>query len=88
MALQEKTSVLLLDEPFSGLDPMVRDSIVKELIIYIDFGEQTVIMATHEINEIEPLLDEVVAIYNGKILGHKKCGRFKRKRRFVCIKMV
>lgn len=79
LALARKTSVLLLDEPFSGLDPMVRDSIVKSLLSYIDFGEQTVIMATHEINEIEPLLDEVVAIYNGKILGHKNVEDLREK---------
>lgn len=71
LALARKTPVLLLDEPFSGLDPMVRDSIVKSLLSYIDFETQTVIMATHEIHEVEHLLDEVAAIYNGMVFGHK-----------------
>jgi len=71
LALSRKAPILLLDEPFSGLDPMVRDSIVKSLLSYIDFEEQTVIIATHEINEIEPLLDEVVAIYNGNFIGRQ-----------------
>lgn len=69
LALARESSVLLLDEPFSGLDPMVRESIVKGLLSYIDFENQTVVIATHEIDEIEPLLDEVLAIYNGKIIG-------------------
>lgn len=69
LALARETSVLLLDEPFSGLDPMVRESIVKGLLSYIDFEKQTVVIATHEINEMEPLLDEVLAIYNGKVIG-------------------
>ncbi|WP_249310253.1 ABC transporter ATP-binding protein [Bacillus sp. FJAT-49736] len=69
LAISRKAPILLLDEPFSGLDPMVRDSIVKSLLRYIDFEEQTVIVATHEIDEIEPLLDEVVAIYNGNFIG-------------------
>jgi ABC-2 type transport system ATP-binding protein len=69
LALARDTSVLLLDEPFSGLDPMVRDSIVKGLLSYIDFENQTVVIATHEIDEIEPLLDEVIAIQNGKVIG-------------------
>ncbi|MBU8879509.1 ABC transporter ATP-binding protein [Bacillus sp. FJAT-29790] len=68
LALARETSVLLLDEPFSGLDPMVRDSIVKGLLSYIDFENQTVVIATHEIDEIEPLLDEVLAIQNGKVI--------------------
>lgn len=72
LALARDASILLLDEPFSGLDPMVRDSIVTGLISYIDFDKQTVIMATHEISEVESLLDEVLAIQNGKIIGRKQ----------------
>jgi ABC-2 type transport system ATP-binding protein len=68
LALARKASVLLLDEPFSGLDPIVRDSIVKGLISYVDFEHQSVVIATHEIDEIETLLDEVIAIKNGVIL--------------------
>ena len=71
LTLSRKSSVLLLDEPFSGLDPMVRDSIVKSLLSYINFEEQTVIIATHEIDEIEPLLDEVIVIFQGDIIGQK-----------------
>jgi len=71
LALSRKSPVLLLDEPFSGLDPMVRDSIVKSLLSYINFEEQTVIIATHEIDEIEPLLDEVIVIFQGDIIGQK-----------------
>ncbi|MFZ3588523.1 ABC transporter ATP-binding protein [Bacillus sp. DJP31] len=70
--LARDAEVLLLDEPFSGLDPMVRDSIVKSLLQYIDFENQILIIATHEINEIEPLLDEAIAIYYGSIIGHEK----------------
>lgn len=71
LALSRKSLVLLLDEPFSGLDPMVRDSIVKSLLSYINFDEQTVIIATHEIDEIEPLLDEAIVIFYGDIIGQK-----------------
>ncbi|TMU85652.1 ABC transporter ATP-binding protein [Bacillus sp. BHET2] len=70
LALSRKTEVLLLDEPFSGLDPMVRDSIVKGLLSYIDFGNQTVIIATHEIDEIEAILDEAYIIHDGEVKGH------------------
>ncbi len=70
LALSRNAEILLLDEPFSGLDPMVRDSIVKGLLSYIDFGNQTVIIATHEIDEIEGLLDEAFIIQDGKITGH------------------
>lgn len=71
LALSRNTPVLLLDEPFSGLDPMVRESIVKSLLSYINFNEQTVIIATHEIDELEPLLDEAIVIVQGSIIGQK-----------------
>jgi ABC-2 type transport system ATP-binding protein len=70
--LARDSEVILLDEPFSGLDPMVRDSIVQSLLQYIDFENQTLIIATHEIIEIEPLLDEAIAIYYGTIIGQEE----------------
>lgn len=71
LALARKADYILLDEPFSGLDPMVRDSIVKGLLTFLDFGKQTIIIATHEIDEIESLLDEVVLIKNGNFIAHQ-----------------
>lgn len=71
LTLAREVPIILLDEPFSGLDPMVRESIVKSLLSYIHFEEQTVIIATHEIDEIEALLDEVIVIYNGMILDQE-----------------
>jgi ABC-2 type transport system ATP-binding protein len=69
LALSREAPVVLLDEPFSGLDVMVRDSIVRSLLSYIDFGRQMVIMATHEIEEIEKILDEVILIKDGEIIS-------------------
>ncbi|MCK2016859.1 ABC transporter ATP-binding protein [Peribacillus frigoritolerans] len=69
LALSREAPVVLLDEPFSGLDVMVRDSIVRSLLSYIDFGRQMVIMATHEIEGIEKILDEVILIKDGEIIS-------------------
>ncbi|MFZ4452866.1 ABC transporter ATP-binding protein [Salibacterium aidingense] len=69
LTLARDAPVILMDEPLSGLDPMVRDSIVKSLISFIDVERQTVVMTTHEVNEMEPLFDRVIAIKDGKILG-------------------
>lgn len=69
LALARKVPLILMDEPLSGLDPMVRDSIIKSLISYLDLEQQTVIMSTHEVNEVEPILDTVVAVQNGQVCG-------------------
>ncbi|OLN23448.1 spermidine/putrescine ABC transporter ATP-binding protein [Domibacillus antri] len=73
LVLSRQTDVLLLDEPFIGLDPMVRmvrDTIVKGLVSFIDFGKQTVIITTHEITEIEPVLEEAIILEKGTITAH------------------
>ena len=68
LTLARTAPLLLMDEPLSGLDPLARENIIKSLISYIDSEEQTVIMTTHEVAEVEPLLDLVVAIQGGQVL--------------------
>lgn len=70
LSLARNVPVILMDEPFSGLDPMVRNSIVKGLISFIDLEKQLVLITTHEIREVENILDEVIAIKSGTIIGH------------------
>ncbi|SHK62423.1 ABC transporter ATP-binding protein [Desulforamulus aeronauticus] len=69
LVLARRVPLVLMDEPLSGLDPLVRDSIIKSLISYLDLSEQTVIITTHEVTEMEPILDMVVAVQNGNIQG-------------------
>jgi ABC-2 type transport system ATP-binding protein len=71
LTLAREVPVILMDEPLSGLDPMVRDSIVKGLISFIDLENQIVIITTHEIKEVETILDEIIAIKDGRIIGHQ-----------------
>ena len=69
LTLARKVPLILMDEPLSGLDPLVRDSIIKSLISYLDLEQQTVIMSTHEVSEVEPILDTVVAMQSGQVCG-------------------
>lgn len=71
VTLAREADVYLLDEPFSGLDPMVRDDISKGLIRFTNPEWQTVIMSTHEIREVEPLLDEIIVMRGGVIIAHE-----------------
>lgn len=69
LTLARNVPLLLMDEPLSGLDPIVRESIIKGLLSYVDIGKQTLIMTTHEVSEIEPLLDSVIGVKDGEIRG-------------------
>ncbi|MBE1553255.1 ABC transporter ATP-binding protein [Sporosarcina limicola] len=71
VTLGREADYYLLDEPFSGLDPMVRDDIAKGLIRYTDTERQTVFMSTHELKEVEPLLDEIVVLRGGRVIAHE-----------------
>jgi len=71
VTLAREADVYLLDEPFSGLDPMVRDDIAKGLIRFTDPERQTVIMSTHEIREVEPLLDEIIVMRGGRMIAQE-----------------
>ncbi|MFD2615005.1 ABC transporter ATP-binding protein [Paenibacillus gansuensis] len=68
LTLAREVPYILMDEPLSGLDPMVRQSIVKGMISYLDLEVQTLLMTSHEITEIEPVLDSFIAIKDGSII--------------------
>jgi ABC-2 type transport system ATP-binding protein len=71
VTLGREADYYLLDEPFSGLDPMVRDDIAKGLIRFTDPERQTVLLSTHELKEVEPLLDEIVVLRGGRVIAHE-----------------
>ena len=71
VTLGREAKYYLLDEPFSGLDPMVRDDIAKGLIRFTDTEKQTILLSTHELKEVEPLLDEIVVLRDGNVIAHE-----------------
>ncbi|WP_225321619.1 hypothetical protein [Psychrobacillus sp. AK 1817] len=61
----------MLDEPLSGLDPMVRQSIIRGFIQFIDIETQSIILSTHELKDMEPILDEIVVMREGSVIAHE-----------------
>lgn len=72
IALSRKVPLLIMDEPLSGLDPLVREEIIKMIAKYVEMEAQTLIISTHEVTEIEPLLDHVLLVRDGKIILSEK----------------
>lgn len=68
-ALATRTQVLLLDEPTTGLDIQGKDQFRRTLIAGTEAG-QTIIIATHLLAEIEPVLDHVLLLKEGRIDAH------------------
>ncbi|MGE5381078.1 MAG: ATP-binding cassette domain-containing protein [Methylocystaceae bacterium] len=71
LTIARKAPYLLMDEPFSGIDILTREEIVEALIKDYGGGNQTIIISTHEVGEIENLVDQVVFIDRGrfKLIG-------------------
>ena len=65
-ALPFRPRLLVLDEPFSGLDPLVRDEFMDQLLHHA--GEMTILISSHELAEIENVTTHVGFIQAGKVL--------------------
>jgi len=65
-ALPFRPRLLVLDEPFSGLDPLVRDEFMDQLLHHA--GEMTILISSHELAEIENVTTHVGFIEAGKVL--------------------
>ncbi|MEM9928397.1 MAG: ABC transporter ATP-binding protein [Bacteroidota bacterium] len=68
-ALATRTQLLLLDEPTIGLDIQGKDQFRRTLIAGTEAG-QTIIIATHLLGEIEPVLDHVLLLKAGQIAAN------------------
>jgi ABC-2 type transport system ATP-binding protein len=79
-ALSYRPALLVLDEPFSGLDPLVRDELIEGLLDRI--GETTLFLSSHDLAEIESFASHVGYLEQGQLLFSEEMttlsGRFRR----------
>lgn len=67
-ALAYRPELLVLDEPFSGLDPLVRDEFITGLLELAGSEGFAVVLSSHDIEEVDRLADHVVMLNHGKVL--------------------
>lgn len=65
-ALPFRPKLLILDEPFSGLDPLVRDEFMEGLLSQA--GEMTILVSSHELSEIDGVATHVAFLDEGRLL--------------------
>ena len=70
LAMSRAAKLYLLDEPIGGVDPAARDYILNTIISNYS-KDATVVISTHLIEDIEPVLDEAVFLKDGKIFAHR-----------------
>jgi ABC-2 type transport system ATP-binding protein len=67
-ALAAKPDLLLLDEPLSNLDPIVRRKVTAELLTEVADTNMTLVLSTHVISEISGVADEILLLSEGRLV--------------------
>jgi ABC-2 type transport system ATP-binding protein len=78
-----RPDVLILDEPFSGLDPLVRDEFMDGVLGQA--GETTILMSTHELGEVEGVASHVAFVEEDKRLFDEPMEQLHKRFRIVRI---
>lgn len=68
LALAHEPELLVLDEPTSGLDAMVRREFLESMVD-IAATDRTVLLSSHQINEVERVADVVAILRHGKLVA-------------------
>lgn len=82
LALSHHPELLILDEPTSGLDPLVRREFLQSMVDVAAEG-RTVLLCSHQVNEVERVADLVVILLNGKLVCFEKLDDLKEQTREV-----
>ena len=70
--------LLILDEPFSGLDP-VNTQLLKEIVLDFVKRGKTVILSTHRMEQVERICDDICLINQGRKIADGSLGEIKRR---------
>ena len=66
-ALAHDPDLLLLDEPFGGLDPLAREELLAGVLSELRTGEHTILLTTHELELAARCADRVAIVHEGRI---------------------
>ena len=85
ITLSLDVNYLLLDEPTLGLDIAFRKEFFNTILGEFFDEDKTILISTHQVEEVEDLLQEIIFIDNGKILMHEEVEVLKDKYRIVTL---
>lgn len=82
-ALAYRPKLLVLDEPLSGLDTLVRDEVVNGLLQQA--ADTTILISSHELSEIESFTTHVAFLQNGRLLIQESIDDLRKRFREVLV---
>lgn len=81
-ALAANTPVMLMDEPTNGLD-IPGKSTFRKVISMAASDDRTIIISTHQVRDIDKLLDHIIVMFNHKLLLNEPISEISRRLAFV-----
>jgi len=78
VTLIHRPDILIIDEPFSGLDP-INTQMVKELLVEQRNRGVTIMMSTHQMHQVEELCDRLVLIDHGRAVLYGKLNDIRKQ---------
>ena len=81
-ALAANTPVMLMDEPTNGLD-IPGKSTFRKVISMAASDDRTIIISTHQVRDIDKLLDHIIVMFNHKLLLNEPISEISRRLAFI-----
>ncbi len=78
-SLINKPEILLLDEPTASLDPDIGDFVRSYIQTYRSKNQVTILLASHNMSEVERLCDSIIMMRGGKIIDRGTCQEIIKK---------
>jgi ABC-2 type transport system ATP-binding protein len=79
LTFSRRVKLYLLDEPIGGIDPLARQKILQTILAGMN-EESSVLLATHLVNEVETILDDVFFLNKGRLLAADSAENIREQR--------
>lgn len=79
IGLASQADITILDEPTNGLDAGMRKKFYELLLESYDAFPRLILVSTHHIEEIQPLLESIVVVHDGELLLHEPMEQVREK---------
>lgn len=70
--------LIIVDEPFSGLDP-VNTELIRDILLQMRDEGKTIIMSTHQMHQVEAMCDQIALIHKGQVVLEGQVNEVRRR---------